>query len=146
MIFIKQTTIFVATACMVVPAIRYREWRGGLMLLACLFMAVAMNELEDFFRPCFPTMHEPELVPIVAFVVLGILLAAVNYGTTVAGLKAVYSNRRFPLLVWGMCLSSFLPNVAESRAVWGFFVTSAENTHSANWRSTPWSSWDTSCC
>ena len=121
-------TIFVAAACMVLTASRYREWRGGLMLLACLFLAVAMHELGEVFRPFFPFLDEPENIPVAAFIILGVLLAALNYGTTATGFKVVYSNRRFPLLVWGLLLSSVLPNMADSRTVWGYFVPSADNT------------------
>ena len=121
-------TIFVAAACMVLTTFRYREWRGGLMLLACLFLAVAAHELGDFFHPLFPHLNEPENIPVIALIILGVLLAARNYGTTAAAIKAVYSNRRFPLLVWGFVLASLLPNMVDNHAIWKHLLPNSDNT------------------
>lgn len=130
MILLKQLTIFVAAFSMIAAAFRHREWRGGFLLAGCVFLAVAMNEFECLFRPLFPGMHEPELVPIVFFSVLGALLAFMNYGTSIAALKAIYDNRRFPLLVWGLLLSTVLPNVAMSRGLWQSVLPVVTDSHS----------------
>lgn len=116
--YAKFVVIFAAAASMAVAAVRHREWRGGLALLSSLFLAAAMNELETPLRPLFPNLTEPELPLIIAFIVLGLVLAAANRGTTRQGLNAIYHNRRFPLLVAGLCAVSFLPNLASYRRLW----------------------------
>ncbi|MBQ8124324.1 MAG: hypothetical protein IJ173_00410 [Kiritimatiellae bacterium] len=116
--YAKFVVIFAAAASMAVAAVRHREWRGGLALLSSLFLAAAMNELEAPLRPLFPNLTEPELPLIIAFIVLGLVLAAANRGTTRQGLNAIYHNRRFPLLVAGLCAVSFLPNLASYRRLW----------------------------
>ena len=116
--YAKFVVIFAAAASMAVAAVRHREWRGGLALLSSLFLAAAMNELEAPLRPLFPNLTEPELPLIVAFIVLGVVLAAAHRGTTRQGLNAIYHNRRFPLLVAGLCAVSFLPNLASYHRLW----------------------------
>jgi len=116
--YAKFAVIFAAAASMAVAAVRHREWRGGLALLSSLFLAAAMNELEAPLRPLFPNLTEPELPLIIAFIVLGLVLAAAHRGTTRQGLNAIYHNRRFPLLVAGLCAVSFLPNLASYHRLW----------------------------
>ena len=116
--YAKFVVIFAAAASMAVAAVRHREWRGGLALLSSLFLAAAMNELEAPLRPLFPNLTEPELPLIIAFIVLGLVLAAAHRGTTRQGLNAIYHNRRFPLLVAGLCAVSFLPNLASYHRLW----------------------------
>lgn len=116
--YAKFVVIFAAAASMAVAAVRHCEWRGGLALLSSLFLAAAMNELEAPLRPLFPNLTEPELPLIIAFIVLGLVLAAANRGTTRQGLNAIYHNRRFPLLVAGLCAVSFLPNLASYHRLW----------------------------
>ncbi len=116
--YAKFVVIFAAAASMAVAAVRHREWRGGLALLSSLFLAAAMNELETPLRPLFPNLTEPELPLIIAFIVLGVVLAAAYRGTTRQGLNAIYHNRRFPLLVAGLCAVSFLPNLASYHRLW----------------------------
>ena len=116
--YAKFVVIFAAAASMAVAAVRHCEWRGGLALLSSLFLAAAMNELEAPLRPLFPNLTEPELPLIIAFIVLGVVLAAAHRGTTRQGLNAIYHNRRFPLLVAGLCAVSFLPNLASYRRLW----------------------------
>lgn len=128
MVWIKMTTVLVAAVSMLLAAVRHREWRGGLLLLGCVFLSAAMNEPEDFFRKFFP-IDEPELPAIVFFLALGGVLAVLNRGTTFVALKAVYANRRFPLLVWGLCLVSFLPQLGTDKHVWAALLSSAYSTH-----------------
>lgn len=116
--YAKFVVIFAAAASMAVAAVRHCEWRGGLALLSSLFLAAAMNELEAPLRPLFPNLTEPELPLIIAFIVLGVVLAAAHRGTTRQGLNAIYHNRRFPLLVAGLCAVSFLPNLASYHRLW----------------------------
>lgn len=127
MIWIKMATILVAALCMLLAAVRHREWRGGLLLLSCVFLAAAMNEPEDFFRRFFP-LKEPELPAVVFFLVLGFVLAGLNRGTTLLAFKAVYANRRFPLLVWGLCLVSFLPQLGTDKHIWTALLPSVYST------------------
>lgn len=128
--YAKFVVIFAAATSMAVAAVRHREWRGGLALLSALFLAASMNELESLLRPLFPDLNEPELPFIIAFIVVGIVLAVLHRGTTRQGLMAVYRNRRFPLLVVGLCAVSFLPNLASNRKVWDLFAA-ADNSSAA---------------
>ena len=128
--YAKFVVIFAAATSMAVAAVRHREWRGGLALLSALFLAASMNELESLLRPLFPDLNEPELPLIIAFIVVGIVLAVLHRGTTRPGLVAVYRNRRFPLLVVGLCAVSFLPNLASNRNVWELFAA-ADNSSAA---------------
>ena len=128
MLWVKTATILVAAISMLLAAFRHREWRGGLLLLGCVFLSAAMNEPEELFRRIFP-IDEPELPAIILFLVLGIVLALLNRGTTLVALKAVYANRRFPLLVWGLCLVSVLPQLGTDKHVWAALLPSAYSTH-----------------
>lgn len=130
MIWVKMATILVAAFCMLLAAVRHREWRGGLLLLGCVFLSAAMNEPEGFFGGIFP-LKEPELPAIVFFLVLGVVLAALNRGTTFLALRAIYVNRRFPLLVWGLCLVSFLPQLGTDKHVWATMLPPAYSTPEA---------------
>ena len=116
--YAKFAVIFAAAASMAVAAVRHREWRGGLALLSSLFLAAAMNELEAPLAWLFPGLDEPEIPAIAAFIAVGIVLAAANRGTTRQGLVAICHNRRFPLLVAGLCAVSFLPNLLSNRKLW----------------------------
>lgn len=127
MVWIKTATIFVASVSMLAAAVRHREWRGGLLLLSCVFMSAAMNESETFFGKFFP-IDESDLPAILFFLVLGAVLAAVNRGTTIVALKAVYVNRRFPFLVWGLCLVSFLPQIGTDKHIWALLLPSQYST------------------
>ena len=128
--YAKFVVIFAAATVLAVAAVRHREWRGGLALLSALFLAASMNELESLLHPLFPGLNEPELPFIIAFIVVGIVLAVLHRGTTRPGLMAVYRNRRFPLLVVGLCAVSFLPNLASNRNVWELFAA-ADNSSAA---------------
>lgn len=119
--YAKFVVIFAAAASMAVAAWRHKEWRGGLMLLSALFMAASMNELEAPLSHVFPGLKEPEMPCVMAFLAIGVALAIMNRGTTYIGLKAVYDNRWFWLLVFGLCAVSFMPNIAESRVLWEAF-------------------------
>ena len=135
MIWVKMATILVAAFSMLLAAVRHREWRvrhrewrGGLLLVGCVFLSAAMNEFEDFFSPIFQ-MDEPELPAILFFLVLGIVLTVLNRGTTFLALRAIYVNRRFPLLVWGLCLVSFLPQLGTDKHIWEVLLPPAYSTH-----------------
>lgn len=116
--YAKFFVIFAAAASMAVAAWRHKEWRGGLMFLSALFMSASMNELEAPLSHIFPGLNEPEMPLVIAFLAIGVVLAVMNRGTTYIGLKAVYDNRWFWLLAFGLCAVSFMPNVAESRDLW----------------------------
>ena len=128
MIWVKMATILVAAFSMLLAAVRHREWRGGLLLVGCVFLSAAMNEFEDFFSPIFQ-MDEPELPAILFFLVLGIVLTVLNRGTTFLALRAIFVNRRFPLLVWGLCLVSFLPQLGTDKHIWEVLLPPAYSTH-----------------
>ena len=127
MIWFKMATILVAAFSMLLAAVRHREWRGGLLLVGCVFLSAAMNEFEDFFSPIFQ-MDEPELPAILFFLVLGIVLTVLNRGTTFLALRAIYVNRRFPLLVWGLCLVSFLPQLGTDKHIWAALLPPTYST------------------
>ena len=116
--YAKFAVVFAAAASMAVAAWRHREWRGGLLLLSSLFLAASMNELEGPMGRIFPGLEEPEVPGVVALILVGVVLAAANRGTTRQGLMAVWTNRRFPLLAVGLCAVSFLPNLASNRKLW----------------------------
>ena len=116
--YAKFFVIFAAAASMAVAAWRHKEWRGGLMFLSALFMSASMNELEVPLSRAFPGLNEPEMPFVILFLVIGVVLAVMNRGTTYIGLKAVYDNRWFWLLAFGLCAVSFMPNIAESRDLW----------------------------
>lgn len=130
MFWAKMATILVAALSMLLAALRHREWRGGLLLLGCVFLSAAMNEPEGIFRRIFP-IDEPELPAIVFFLLLGVVLAVRNRGTTLVALRAVYANRRFPVLVWGLCLVSFLPQLGTDKHVWAAMLPEAYSTREA---------------
>ena len=111
-ILVKTLTILVAATSMMLVGLRHREWRGGLLLLSCVFFATGMNEFEWLFQPLF-SIDEPVLPAIIFFLFLGVILAWLNRGTTGVAFRAICRNRRLPLLVWGLCLVSFLPPVCE---------------------------------
>lgn len=128
MVCIKMAVVLVAAMSMLLVALRHREWRGGFLLLFCVFLSAAMNEPEDFFRRFFP-IDEPELPAILLVLALGVVLAVANRGTTVVALRAVFVNRRFPLLVWGLCLVSFLPQLGTDKHVWAAVLPENYSTH-----------------
>lgn len=111
-ILVKTLTILVAATSMMLVGLRHREWRDGLLLLSCVFFATGMSEFEWLFQPLF-SIDEPELPAIIFFLFLGVILAWLNRGTTGAAFRTIRKNRRLPLLVWGLCLVSFLPPVCE---------------------------------
>ena len=120
---------FAAAVCVIVPAVRHPDWRGGFAILSAAFLAAAANECERFWKAILPeTLEEPELLPILILLVVGIIIAIVNRGTIWPGLREVMRNRRFPLLVWGLLLVSILPNIAKAKWMWLAF-TSDDSTH-----------------
>ena len=121
-VFAKTLTILVAAASMLLVGLRHREWRGGFLLLSCVFFAAGMNEFEWLFGPAFPMMNEPEIPAIAFFLILGAILAFRNHGTTLTVIRAICKNRRFPLLVWGLLLVSLLPQLGTDRHVWNLLV------------------------
>ncbi len=129
MTWLKLATILLAAAMIAAAAWRRREWRGGLLLLACVFLAGASQECEGALAPMFPGLEEPETPLTAAFLVLGAALALANRGSTAAGLRAVWKNRRLPLLVWGLLFISILPNVAKAKFVWAALAPPETGTH-----------------
>ena len=123
---VKFLIALTAAVCMIVPAVRHPKWRGGLGFIASLFLAAAANSLEGclgFMHSLFgDTIKEPEVPVIIAIVLAGTIFALRNRGGTVTALSAVYRNRRFPLLLWGLLFVSILPNVVKSKFVWSIFM------------------------
>ena len=100
-------------------AVRRREWRGGLLAMAFVFLGIAINELDPFWKSVsFAGLAEPEVVPIVGSLVLAAACAIGWRGSTVAALVELVRNRRFFLFAWGLLFVSVLPNVARSRHLW----------------------------
>ena len=122
--------ILAAAVCLFVPAVRRPELRGGLLALGFVFLAAAVNE-------CEPLLHsfkhrigfEPELVPIALALVLSALCAWIWRGSTVTAVRAIWRNRRFPLLVWGLLFVSFIPNLAKNKRLWALMVGADGSTH-----------------
>ncbi len=130
---VKFLISLAAAVCMIVPAVRHPKWRGGLAFLSCVFLASAANALEGLFGVfdglLGPYFKEPELLAIAFFLLLGAFIAWRNRGSTITALSAVYRNRRFPMLLWGLLFISVLPNVVQSKTVWGLFSSGAEISH-----------------
>ena len=126
---LKLTTVLIAAALMLAAALRRAEWRGGLLLVMCVFLAGAAQECEPVLKPLFPGLREPETPLTAAFLALGVALAAAHRGSTVLGLDAIWRNRRLPLLVWGVLLLSILPNVVKAKFVWAAFSSPEVGTH-----------------
>ncbi len=129
MTVLKLVTVLLAAVLMLAAALRRAEWRGGLLLVMCVFLAGAAQECEPVLAPLFPRLREPETPLTAAFLVLGAVLAAVHRGSTVPALDAIWRNRRLPLLVWGVLLLSILPNVAKAKFVWEAFSSLEVGTH-----------------
>lgn len=126
---VKLATILVAAALMFAAALRRSEWRGGLLFVACVFLAGAAQEFEFVLLPMFQGVREPETPVTAMFLVLGAALAALNRGSTAVGLRAIWKNRRLPLLVWGILLISILPNVAKAKFMWEAISSLEIGTH-----------------
>ncbi|MGN0855333.1 MAG: hypothetical protein ACI4R9_07430 [Kiritimatiellia bacterium] len=122
--------ILAAAGAMFVPAVRHPEWRGGLMALGFVFLAAAANEIEPLWEGLMRGwIEEPELIPIALALLAAIVCALCWRGTFVSSAFAIYRNRRFPLLVWGLVFVSLMPNVAKDKEVWAFFAPGVEASH-----------------
>ena len=98
---------------------RRREWRGGLLAMAFIFLGVAFNEF-DWLTSRLPPLNfnEPELIPIAVSILLATLCILCYRGSTSAALFEVWRNRRFILLVWGLLLVSIFANAARAKELW----------------------------
>ena len=111
-------------------AVRRREWRGGLLAMAFVFLGIAVDELGPVWTfASLADLDEPEIVPIAVSLVLAAACAATWQGSTTAAFAEVVRNRRFFLFVWGILFVSVLPNAAKSRHLWGLLVPGLEATH-----------------
>ena len=111
-------------------AVRRREFRGGLLAIAFVFLGIAVNELDPFWESVsIPDIDEPEIVPIAASLVLAALCAVMWRGSTTAAFVEIVRNRRFFLFVWGVLFVSVLPNVAKSRPLWEVLAPNLDATH-----------------
>ena len=127
---IEVMILLTSIGCMVISAIRHPEWRGGLLTLGFVFVAVALNEFESFWDGLLPdSFEEPELIPIGLTLLAAALMAWLNKRSSIAGFRAVIRNRRFPLLVWGLLFVTFLPNLAQNRRFWNLVAPSIESPH-----------------
>ena len=63
---VQSSLMMVVAVLLVLVAWRRREWRGGLLAMAFVFLGVAFNEL-DIWQRYLPmvTMDEPEIIPII---------------------------------------------------------------------------------
>lgn len=129
MMYLKLVMVLAAAALMLAAALRHREWRGGLLLLVCIFLSGAAQDCERPMRLLFPGLREPELPLSLAFVSLGLFLAWWYRGSTLAAVAAIWKNRRFPILVWGILFISVIPNIAKAKFVWQAFSTLEIGTH-----------------
>ena len=110
-------------------AVRRREWRGGLLAMAFVFLGIAVDELGPFWESAaLAGLDEPEVVPIAVSLALAAVCAAVWRGSTTAAFAEVIRNRRFFLFVWGVLFVSVLPNAAKSRSLWELLVPSLTET------------------
>ena len=128
-IFAKFLSILLAAAMMFAAAVRRREWRGGLLLVMCVFLAGAAQECECVLSHVFSSFREPEMPLTVAFLALGCACAAMCRGSVAPALSAMWKNRRLPILVWGLLFVSIVPNVAKAKFVWSTFSTLEIGTH-----------------
>lgn len=125
----KFLSVLLAAAMMFAAAVRRREWRGGLLLVMCVFLAGAAQECEGVLRHVFSSFREPETPLTVAFLALGCVCAAMCRGSVAPALSAIWKNRRLPILVWGLLLVSIVPNVVKAKFVWSTFSTLEIGTH-----------------
>ena len=129
MTYLKLATVLFAAALMLAAAFRHREWRGGLLLVMCIFLAGAAQECEGPMRMLLPNAREPEVPLAVAFLLLGVVFAWWYRGLTLPALSAIWKNRRFPLLVWGILFISLIPNVVKAKFAWSAFSSLEIGTH-----------------
>ncbi|MBQ6138016.1 MAG: phosphotransferase [Kiritimatiellae bacterium] len=129
MAWINLVVLLASAACLLAVAFRRPEWRGGFLLAAFVFAAGAAQECETAIEPFFPDLREPETPVIAAFLAVGFALAAANGHTTAAALRAVWRNRRLPLLVWGLLCISLVPNIAKAKFVWEALSSLDAGTH-----------------
>ena len=128
--WVEVVILLTSIGCMVVSAIRHPEWRGGLLTLGFVFVAIALNEFEAFWEGLLPdSFEEPELIPIGIAFAAAVLMAILNKRSSVSGFRAVIRNRRFPLLVWGLLFVSIFPNIAQQRRFWAWIEPSVEFSH-----------------
>lgn len=126
---IHLLVILIAAACMFVPAVRHPEWRGGLLSMGFVFVAVALEECSHFWESLIPGIDEPEVVFIAVALICSGICAFVWRGTFFTAVSAIYRNRRFPILVWGLLFVTFLPNAAKAKGLWAFCAPGVEATH-----------------
>ena len=129
MTYIKLVTVLLAAALMLAAALRHREWRGGLLFVMSVFLSGAAQEFEAPMRWLLPGLREPEVPLSIAFLALGAFFAWWHRGSTIAALVAIWKNRRFPILVWGVLFISVMPNVAKAKFVWSAFSSLEVGTH-----------------
>ena len=127
---IAQASLMAGVAVLLMAlAVRRREWRGGFMALGFVFLGVAINELDPFWkRLSLLDLDEPELLPIAASLVLAGLCALRWHGSTWGAFGEVILNRRFFLLVWGLLFVSLLPNVVRNRHLWQLLAPVVSDT------------------
>ena len=127
---IHLLVILLAAVCMFVPAVRHPEWRGGLMSLGFVFVSVALNECDEIWELVLPCrLEEPEIIPVVLSLITAVICAIVWRGTFLTAASAIYRNRRFPILVWGLLFVTFLPNAAKAKGLWAVCAPGVESTH-----------------
>lgn len=127
---VQVLILLISIGCLVVSAIRHPEWRGGLLTMAFVFLAVAMNEFESLWDMLLPDwFDESEIIPIGLTLIAAILMSWLNKRSSIAGFRAVIRNRRFPLLVWGLLFVSVLPNLAQNRRFWNWMDPGVNASH-----------------
>lgn len=118
-------------AMLAVLSVRHREWRGGLLGVAMMFLAVALNELDLVVKviPSFAEL-ESELLPIACALMAALFCMLYWRGSTRSAIAEIFANRRFPMLLWGLLMVSLLPNAARSKYLWGLMNVGAEDVRS----------------
>lgn len=127
---IAQASLMAGVATLLMAlAVRRREWRGGFMAMGFIFLGVAINELDPFWkRLSLLDLDEPEILPIAASLVLAGICALRWRGSTWGAFGEVLHNRRFFLLAWGLLFVSLLPNVVRNRHLWQLLAPVVSDT------------------
>ena len=126
---VQSSLMMVVAVLLVLVAWRRREWRGGLLAMAFVFLGVAINEL-DIWQRYLPmvTMDEPEIIPIIIALICAAVCIVRWRGSTQAAFFEVWRNRRFWWLVWGLLFVSLFANGIRNRRLWEFLVPGMSDT------------------
>ena len=95
------------------------EWRGGILSVAFLLLAVAANACEAIWAGWTPEWFgESEMFAILVFLAIAAMFALNAGHSVVTGFRAVFLNRRFSLFAWGIVLATVAANLAKNATFW----------------------------